>query len=234
MLPILQPQYILPFTPSISGLFPMSVLYSLLPLLLKCSFLLPFSKATTLNVTSLADSHDPPTNGTPSSSIFFLSFLSAFLVTFITTYSYLIASSCFPILNISSIRPGPSQVLCTIAPPMPPSVPETMWVLATDSFSLVSFILLFPQSSSLFLGISPFIFRLKIIPWDSYLFCSRQNSYLLWSKQVLQAPGYCHKQDQARQPSTKGANPSTRMIDPAQNVNGGGNDFRRCQELWRK
>ena len=58
--------------------------------------------------------------------------------------------------------------------------------------------------------------------------------YLLCSKQVLQAPGYCHKQDQARKPSTKGSNPSTGMIDPAQNVNGGGNDFRGCQGLWRK
>ena len=108
----------------------------------------------------------------PSSSIFFLSFLSAFLVTFITTYRYLIASFCFPIQNISSIRPGPSQVLCTIAPPMPPSVPETMWVLATDSFSQVYHplpikLFTFPRQLRKVL-ISPFLSRLKIIPWDSF------------------------------------------------------------------
>lgn len=143
--------------------------------------------------------------------LLFLSFLSAFLVTFITTYKYLIASFCFPIQNISSIRPGPSQVLCTIAPPMPPSVPETMWVLATDSFGQIYHpppikLYTFPRQLRKVL-ISPFIFRLKIIPWDSYLFCSRQNSYWFCSKQVLQAPAYCHKQDQARQPSTKGSSP---------------------------
>ena len=103
----------------------------------------PILQGHNWNVTSLTDSHDPPTNGMPSSSIFSLSFLSAFLVTFITTYRYLIASFCFPIQNISSVRPGPSQILCTIAPPMPPSVPETIWVLTPDSLNLVRFTILF-------------------------------------------------------------------------------------------